>query len=367
MNANKSVLIACGGTGGHLFPGIAVAQALRQRGVRSILAISEKSVDRTAAETYPDMEFLALPARPLPKPWSPAMPGFLMAGARAMQRCRATMREKSIGAVLGMGGFTSAVPVLAARMAGVPVFLHDSNAVPGKANRMGARFAHTFFLGLKEGATYLGTVKTKVVGTPVRSEFCQLPDRAEAVNVFGLSAHKKTLLVLGGSQGARALNRAAIDAMAEFDPDAVQVLLLSGTGDYQATCDYLATRSDAANIKVLPFCSQMPAAYACSDLVLARSGASTLSELSVVGLPAVLVPYPYAADDHQTANALAFTQHQAAELLPESEMNATSLAQILRGIFHDPKRLPQMARQMTSCARPNAAEIMADHIIANLQ
>ena len=304
-----------------MFPGIAVAEALRNRGVDALLCISEKAVDRTATLSYPDMDFLALPARPMPRPFSAAMLPFLSGTWKSYRACRRALRVYNVKAVLGMGGFTTMVPVLAARRAGLPVFLHDSNAIPGKANRWAARFAHTFFLGLEEAAAHLGKTRVEITGTPVRREFTTLPDRAAALGQFGLEAGRKTLLVLGGSQGARALNRAAIAAIATFDPATVQAILLTGTADHQATLDHLAAQGIPHVVRVLPFCTDMPAAYACADVALARAGASTLSELTIAGLPAILVPYPFAADDHQTANARAYTRRNAAKLLPEPAMD----------------------------------------------
>lgn len=366
MSQLSSVLIACGGTGGHLFPGIAVAQALKARGVHSLLAISEKAVDRTATQGYGDLEFLPLPARPLPKPWSPAVFPFLTGSVKALARCRSAMSANATGAVLGMGGFTAMMPVLAARLGKLPVFLHDSNAIPGKTTRLASRFADAVFLGLGEAATRLGRASTRVVGTPVRSEFRRLPDRAEAARRFDLDPAKKTLLVLGGSQGARALNRSAVEALAGFDPAIVQAILLTGASDNEGTLAHLRDRGLPHEVRVLSFCRDMPAAYACADTAVARAGASTLSELAMVGLPAVLVPYPHAAEDHQTANALAHASKGAAEMLPESRLTGPVLAGLLRQWWSDEAQLARMSAAMKHLAHPDAAETMADHILASL-
>lgn len=362
----SSVLIACGGTGGHLFPGIAVAQSLKARGVHTLLAISEKAVDRTAAQGYGDLEFLPLPARPMPKPWSPKILPFLFGSWKALSRSRAAMSANATGAVLGMGGFTAMMPALAARFGGLPVFLHDSNAIPGKTTRAAARFAHTVFLGLGEAANHLGKTHTKVVGTPVRREFLSLPSREEAARHFDLDPAKKTLLVLGGSQGARALNRSAIEALAGFDPAVVQAILLTGATDNEGTLNHLRDRGLPHTVRVLSFCREMPAAYACGDVAVARAGASTLSELAMVGLPAVLVPYPHAADDHQTANANAYVSAGAALLLPESKLNGPTLAATLRQWWNDNSLLRQMSVAMRNLAHPDAADAMADDILSVL-
>ena len=366
MSSRSSVLIACGGTGGHLFPGIAVAQALKDRGVASLLVISEKPVDRTASQAYPDLDFLPIPGRPLPRLWSPLMVPFLIASWRAFHQCRTAILANGVGAVLGMGGFTSMMPVLAGRMAGLPVFLHDSNAIPGKANRMAARFATTFFLGLEAAAAHTGKAAVETVGTPVRDEFKSLPDRAEALRRFDLDPSRKTLLVLGGSQGARALNLATLDALGSFDPHSVQVIMLTGAGDNAATLAGIAERGLKHVVRVHAFCRDMPAAYACADIVLARAGASSLSELATVGLPCILVPYPFAADDHQTANASAYVNKGAAEMINEDRLTGTSLAAMLRNLWSHPDKLSRMAENMLACSPPAAAATMADRIAASL-
>jgi UDP-N-acetylglucosamine--N-acetylmuramyl-(pentapeptide) pyrophosphoryl-undecaprenol N-acetylglucosamine transferase len=302
----------------------------------------------------------------MPKPWSPAVFPFLAGSWKALARSRAAMAANATGAVLGMGGFTAMMPVLAARLGGLPVFLHDSNAIPGKTTKAAARFANTVFLGLAEAASHFGKTRTKVVGTPVRREFHTPPDRAEAARHFDLDPAKKTLLVLGGSQGARALNRSAVEALAGFDPSIVQAILLTGATDNEGTLAHLRDRGLPHTVRVLSFCRDMPAAYACADAAVARAGASTLAELAMVGLPAVLVPYPHAAEDHQTANANAYVSAGAAELLPESRITGPALAAVLRQWWSDETLLRRMSHAMRGLAYPHAAETMAAEILASL-
>jgi UDP-N-acetylglucosamine--N-acetylmuramyl-(pentapeptide) pyrophosphoryl-undecaprenol N-acetylglucosamine transferase len=245
----------------------------------------------------------------------------------------------------------------------LPVFLHDSNAIPGKTTRLASRFATTVFLGLGEAAAHLGKAPARVVGTPTRQEFLALPARAEAARHFDLDPAKKTLLVLGGSQGARALNRSAVEALAGFDPSIVQAILLTGATDNEGTLAHLRDRGLPHTVRVLSFCRDMPAAYACADIAVARAGASTLSELAMVGLPAVLVPYPHAAEDHQTANANAYVSAGAAELLPESRLTGPALAAVLRQWWNDEPLLQKMSAAMRRLAHPDAAEAMATDIL----
>ena len=197
MNA----VIACGGTGGHLFPGLAVAEALRERGHEVLLFISEKEIDSMAVAGRTDFRFERLPTVALPSPFSPAILAFLRRFNESLSLCRAIYRKFDPHAVLGMGGFTSTAPVLAGRMRGLPTFLHESNAVPGKANRYTARFVRAVLLGFKECAAFFPKVCTEFTGTPIRSSLRPV-DRGTAREKLGLCNDLTTLLVMGGSQGA---------------------------------------------------------------------------------------------------------------------------------------------------------------------
>ena len=166
MNA----VIACGGTGGHLFPGLAVAEVLRERGHEVLLFVSEKDVDALALKEHPEIPFEKLPTIGLPSPFSPAILGFVRRFNESFRRCRSIYRRFNPQVVLGMGGFTSTAPVLAGKMRGVPTFIHESNAIPGKANKLTARLVRAVLLGFKECAPFFPKVKTEVTGTPIRTE-----------------------------------------------------------------------------------------------------------------------------------------------------------------------------------------------------
>jgi len=174
MNA----IIACGGTGGHLFPGLAVAEVLRERGHEVLLFVSEKDVDALALKEHPEIPFEKLPTIGLPSPFSPAILGFVRRFNESFRRCRSIYQRFDPQVVLGMGGFTSTAPVLAGKMRGVPTFIHESNAIPGKANKMTARLVRAVLLGFKECAPFFPKVKTEVTGTPIRTELQRLDRKA---------------------------------------------------------------------------------------------------------------------------------------------------------------------------------------------
>lgn len=352
MPKSLKIIIACGGTGGHLFPGIAVGEALRARGHEVMLLISEKKVDAEASAKYKHLSFQTMPAVAKPPTLSPRMIPFLWKLWGSIRHCRAIIRGFKADAVLGMGGFTSLPPVYAAHKMGLKTFIHDSNARPGRANVMTSRFCSQVFLGLDAAKSFFPSRETVTTGTPVRPEIINLPSREEAAKLFDLNPAHPTIVVTGGSQGARRLNELSAEAAASLPAD-TQVLHIAGATDFQRVSEIAKGRS---GYKVLGFCDQMPAAYAMADLVIARSGASSLTEISIAGLPSVLVPYPYAADDHQTRNAEVFEQGGAAILVQEKDLDAKKLAGMTTSILQDLPTYKRMAKAARALAVPDAAD-----------
>ncbi|MEI6655585.1 MAG: undecaprenyldiphospho-muramoylpentapeptide beta-N-acetylglucosaminyltransferase [Verrucomicrobiota bacterium] len=352
MATTRKILIACGGTGGHLFPGIAVAEALQARGHEVRLLISEKRVDAEASAKYPHLKFETVAAVAKPPTLSPRMLPFLWKLWTSVSHCKQVIRALGAEAVLGMGGFTSLPPVYAGHQLGLKTFIHDSNARPGRANGLTSRFCSGIFLGMDAAKAFFPGGDTTTTGTPVRPEILHLPTRAEAAARFGLDPLLPTFLVTGGSQGAHRLNELSALAAASLPGD-TQVLHIAGTSDYARVAEIARGQT---GYKVVGFCDQMASAYALADLVIARAGASSLSEIAQVGLPSILVPYPFATDDHQTRNAEVFEQAGAAKLIQERNLSAEQLAALAITLLRDPQRLSQMARAASSLAIADAAD-----------
>jgi len=232
MNA----VIACGGTGGHLFPGIAVAEVLQNRGHEVMLLVSEKDIDALALSGRTNFQVEKLPTVGLPSLFSPAFFGFTRRFVESLSLCRSIYRKFNPHAVLGMGGFTSTAPVLAGRFRGIATFIHESNAVPGKANRWTARVVNAVMLGFQECAPFFPKTRTEVTGTPVRTELVRL-DRADSRRKLGLREDLPTLLVMGGSQGASGINQALIKALPFLQGVPLQVIHLSGARDERLVGD----------------------------------------------------------------------------------------------------------------------------------
>ena len=316
------VVIACGGTGGHLFPGIAVAEELQKQGHEPVLVISEKKVDAEASAKYQNLRFEVLPAIAKPKTLSPKMIPFVLGMVKAIGQSKALLKKEGAEVVLGMGGFTSFAPAYAGKKLGLRTYVHDSNAVPGKTNIMIAKYCTKVLLGLSAAKSHFPGRETEVVGTPVRGELRNLPSRESAAAKWGLDASKPTLLVFGGSQGARGLNTLVVEAMKTL---ACQILHVTGQADYERVQGLV---KDQKGYHALAFCDDMPAAYAVADGSICRSGASSLTELAFLGVPSVLIPYPYAADDHQTANAKVFADVGAGLMAQEKDLDGAKLAEL---------------------------------------
>ena len=323
------VLIACGGTGGHLFPGIAVAEEWEARGGKATVLISEKKIDKLASEGHPHLEFVAMPAIAMPRPWSPKMISFLLKFWKGVKACKKLVREKGTSVVLGMGGFTSTAPLYAGKKMKCKTLIHESNAIPGKANKLNARFSNTVLVGWEACKKHFNHNNIQVVGTPIRSALRVEVDRAKALDHFGLEEGRKTLLIMGGSQGAQGVNRAVVAALPKLKEEIgnLQVIHLAGPDGFEETKEGYAG-ADVPH-HVAPFCHEMDLAYAIADAGVARSGASSLTELAYFGIPSVLVPYPFAAGDHQTLNARIYSDAGAAFLAPQDTLDGEKLAELL--------------------------------------
>ena len=339
-----NVVIACGGTGGHLFPGLAVAEVLRLRGHQVLIFISEKEIDTLAVRDYVDLfRIERLSSIGLPRVFSPAMFGFLRGALGSVTRCRQLYADFRPDAVLGMGGFTSTAPIFAGRRLGLPTFIHESNAIPGKANRLNARIARTVLLGFSECAKYFrAATRCRVTGTPIRASLRVKIDRAQALASFGFPP-----------------DQAALGAAAEWR-ERFRIIHFTGRdGEDAVRAGY---RQIGIEAHVAAFCHEMQEAYAAADFAVARSGAASLCELAYFGLPSLLIPYPPAAEDHQTFNGRIFEQAGAAFMMQESTATGPALAKVVLDAMVSPHKLSEMVEHARRLAPVDAAVLVAEAI-----
>lgn len=360
MSDSLRVVIACGGTGGHLFPGLAVAETLKERGHEVLLIVSEKSIDSVALKAHPEFRYEKLPSIGMPSVLSPAFVRFLRRSWESLGYCRDVYRRFRPSVILGMGGFTSTAPLLAGRLAKLPTFIHESNAIPGRANKLAARFTTKVLLGFEDCARFFPGKDVVVTGTPVRRNLGEPLDRLTALETFRLEPDRRTLLVMGGSQGASGLNQALFKCAPLLREHAIQIIHLTGERDDRlAAANY---QREGIPHYVAPFHHKMEEVYSAADLAISRAGAASLSELSQFSLPSILIPYPYATDDHQTFNAQVFTRAGAAELQQEERISPDSLAALIGNLLTHDARRQEMARAAHAICPRNAAGNVADEI-----
>ena len=361
------IAVSCGGTGGHMFPGLAVASELLRRGHRVAVVLSGRAVEaeRSAADLPAGAEALVVPSRPV----SLRRPSSVPAVAASFAAARRELRAFAPDALLAMGSYTSLAPVLAARTLGVPVVLHEANAVPGAAVAALARFAKTVctcFPGMErffpKGARIADT------GLPLRAEFARGTGASRTV------PGKFSVLVMGGSQGARDLNRGVVRAFAEAGgPPPDRIVHLAGTrneAEVRALWDGSGLRGAGTEIEVVGFEHDMARRYAEADLCISRAGASSCFELALAGLPAVLVPLPGLARDHQTRNAEAMAARKAALVFPQKDLldpgsrkRFAALVEDLRARAGGPFPSRAALREAAlAAARPDAAARVAGEV-----
>jgi len=358
------IAIACGGTGGHLFPGLAVAEELRQRGHDTILLVSPKQIDALALEGAKEQQSHALPGIGWPGFLSPRVFKFGLSLLSSWRECGQVYRDFQPTAVVGMGGFTSAIPLLLGRQLHLPTLIHESNAIPGRVTRMIAPWVNKTLLGFDGCANYLRKAHCVVTGTPVRRGLERI-ERAVAAEKFGLNPALPIVLIMGGSQGAHGLNELVLKSLPLWQHQREEIQFIHLTGQADANIAEINYRRQRLVAVVQAFSTEMEHFYSLADVVISRSGASSLTELSHYGLPSVLVPYPAAADDHQLFNARIFEKAGAARIMVESKATPEMLHQIVAEILTNAELRHGMAAAAQKLAEPDAARRVAEEIEAS--
>lgn len=347
--------IACGGTGGHIFPGLAVAGELRKRGHEVKLWMAGKDIENEALKEWGG-SVVTLPSRGFQgrNPLRHIQTIFRLALVR--HRCCRLMRAEHPDLILAMGSYASIGPGLAAKSAGVPLLLHEANVIPGRANRLLAPYAARIAVNFEETSYHMRNRHVLVTGMPLRPELQSASEEEESMR----SEEGFRLLVMGGSRGARALNRIcprAAAMLAERDID-LGIVHLAGESDRDGVEDIY--RSSGVNAEVHAFQHDISSIYRRSDLAICRAGASTCAELGAFGLPSLLVPYPHAANKHQMRNAEAMERRGAANLIDQNDLSAEWLADYLLERIKDPRRMAQMRANTLRHRIPNASSALAD-------
>jgi len=357
--AKLSVAIACGGTGGHLFPGLAIAEELLHHNCEVTLLVSPKEVDQRVVKNVCGMEVVTLPAIGL----RAGNPGeFIKCFWRSYKVSRTSFRDSPPRAVLAMGGFTSAPPILASKHFQAATFIHESNTIPGRANRWLSPWVDEAFVYFRETAPRLTNLSVSVTGMPVRFQF-QPMDASTCRIALGLAPQRPTLLVMGGSQGAESINQLMIDAAPQLAAKVptLQFLHLTGPeGMERVRRAYAAGQQKAV---VQPFLTEMELALGAATVAVSRAGASSLAELAAMQLPAILIPYPTAADDHQFYNARAFAEAGAARMVGQKTVTPEILAELVTRLVSNEKEREHIRAVLRQRHVPDAAARIAERIL----
>lgn len=356
----SNFIIACGGTGGHLSPGIALAEALVALGHRTTLLISHKKVDSRLSEKYPQLTFVRVPSAPFS--WRPdAHLRFHWQQTKGLLFSFALIRRVRPDVIVGFGGFTNAGVVMAGRLCGVPVALHEANRIPGRATRVLSRVAQRLYL--PPGVRLPGRLGLMVrhTGLPVRNEIVRL-SRAEARARLGVDPVQKLLVVLGGSQGSGSLNQWSESNLAALTHEGVQVWCVTGLGKGEISIrEFPGKNGQVVRAWSEQFSDRVGVLMSAADLVLSRAGAGTLAELVHCETPAILIPYPHAADDHQRANAAYFEQQGGGLVIAETAL-AGLRQEVLDVTFND-----WLLNKFRTNLRRMSQENCIDNIVQDLE
>lgn len=355
-----AVMFAGGGTGGHLFPGIAVAEELQKRC---------HDVDIVFVGTERGIEASVLPREGFPVEYVGAE-GFAGTGfvrklksllrmVAAVQDSFAIIGRRRPDIIIGLGGYASFATVLAGLLKKIPTVVLEQNSVPGLANKVLGRFAQAVCVTYQESMAFFPKHKTYLTGNPIRDRILR-GSRVSAIKIFGLESGKFTVFVFGGSRGASSINKAMVEALQYLLDvrDELQFLHQTGEKDYEFVRD--AYRSYGFRGMVTPFVFQMAEAYIVSDLVIARAGATTLAELTALGKASILIPYPFAAGGHQEFNAKKIERMQAATVVLDRDLGGKLLAEYIREMFVSGDKREKMQLSARALGQPHAAGKVAD-------
>lgn len=361
------IIISGGGTGGHIYPAITIAREVgRLAGNCEILFVGTKQGLEADIVPKEGFAFTTIEVRGLERRLSWQNIRTLAATVKSVWASSQIIKKFKPDVVIGTGGYVCGPVLLAASLLKIPTIIQEQNVIPGITNKILARFVDKIALGYEEAANHFPKGKPEqivVTGNPIRPEVMSAA-RGENMSELGLDPNKLTLLVVGGSRGARSINNAMLGVYKYFKGSKrVQILHVTGQSEYNSIVGNIKQLgidlSCAGNIIIKPYLYNMPAALAAADLAIFRAGAVGLAELTACGIPAILIPYPYAAENHQEYNARALEKHGAAVVIADKELTDTRLLETITRLLDDSDKLSSMAKKSKELGRPQAAETIA--------
>lgn len=363
MPNKQTILLAGGGTGGHLYPGIAVAEALRQVWPKAtpLFLCTDRAIDKTILEPT-GFEFMAQPIVPLRRSMGGLL-RFWKGWRETVDLVKQILRERNPVACLGLGGYAAGVAVKMAARQGLPSAILNPDVIPGKANQYLMQSVQAVCCQFDATAGHVPLSqrpKLRLTGCPIRADIRSLPPREQAAGRLGLDPLLRTLMVTGASQGAKTVNEAVLGAVGGIKLQGWQILHLSGKEHAESVRE--GYRSLSISARVVDFTAAMADVWAMTDLAVSRSGAGTCAELTACGTPAVLMPYPFHKDMHQRANAQVLVDAGAAVMMEDqrdAKANAAKLRPILESLLYDATERQRMSQAARSLAHPDAADAVA--------
>jgi len=349
-----NIVIAGGGTGGHLFPALAIAGELGKRfdDVKITFVGTAKGIEAKIVpkEGY-DLRFIRSEGLVGKNAYRTAL-SFLKVPL-SLKDSYMILKDLNPDLVFGVGGYSSGPVLMCAKLMGIPTMIHEQNSLPGLANRVLGKFVDTIAVTYHESINYFSREKTYLTGNPVRDEILK-GEKERGCKTFSLDRDLFTIFIFGGSSGATHINKAVGESLVYLEPfrDSIQFLHQTGERDYDAVAEIYRSREFKGT--VLPFAYEMADAYKVADLIISRAGATTLAELTATGKAAILVPYPYAAGNHQEVNARKLLDIGAARMILDRDLNGKTLSDLIRNMLEDPDAIAEMEQTSKSLGSPDA-------------
>ncbi len=359
----KRIIISGGGTGGHIYPAIAIANALKEADPETeILFVGAEGKMEMEKVPKAGYQIVGLPVIGLSRKFSLQLLLFPFKLVRSLLKARAVLKDFRPDVAVGVGGFASGPLLMMARLARIPYVLQEQNSYAGITNKLLSKNAVRICVAYPGMEAFFPAGKLLLTGNPVRKDILDIEHKKEeALRFFGLSSSIKTLFVMGGSLGAKSINEALIKSLPRLIKNGYQIIWQTGRDYYPQAVEAIQA-FPKERIKVYEFLYKMDLAYAAADIVVSRAGALSVSELCLVKKPAILVPYPHAAEDHQTRNAQALADHNAAVLLPDNKLTDLFAEEVI-GLFENAKKQSELRHQIALLARPEAAQQIAQEIL----
>jgi len=357
------IIISGGGTGGHIYPAIAIANELKSidpsTDILFVGAEGKMEMEKVPRAGY---RIIGLPVVGIKRQITAENLAFPFKLTRSLLKARQVVQEFNPAVAVGVGGYASGPVLLAASLKGIPTLIQEQNSYAGLTNKLLSRWAETICVAYPDMEAFFPAQKIKMTGNPVRTDIVQaVGKRPEGLAFFGLEPVRKTLLIIGGSQGARSINESIEKDLPLLAQAGHQVLWQTGPSFIDRACKAIAELG-ASQIKTFDFIYEMDKAYAAADVVVSRAGALSVSELCLVEKPAILVPFPAASEDHQTKNAMSLVSRQAALLVNDRDA-ADKLVPAALALIDDPAQQQTLRRNIQALARPRAAREIAEEVL----